>query len=401
MTIHRKFLAIAIAILLLQIIVSTADAQNAGSDESPERSKATAGLSKEVARAIAVGEISVKLSPVSPDRTRRLSWSPKGAAVTLLEADDAWYGKIQLASKSVAVKFNKPREIGRDATLAIDANSNGKFEPNESSTIKASLSRGKYWYSSATNIKLPFTIGQKRDYPISLWYIEDPEESGTRPVLRWSRRGWHEGQFKFLGATCTALVSDRAMDGVFNARDSWGLGKTAAEARSTQQSTAAIGKHNWLNGVAFQVVSIDRNGATMTIRAFDLGMTEAQDRKRQDPYASDREYARAKKPVQFTSDLDAALAAAKRDNKQVLVDFVTTWCGPCRVMDQLVYTAQPVVELQDATLFVKLDGDEEKELRKKYAVRAYPTLILLAPDGQVRKTAVGYQSVAKLLKMLK
>ena len=70
-------------------------------------------------------------------------------------------------------------------------------------------------------------------------------------------------------------------------------------------------------------------------------------------------------------------------------------------MDQLVYTAKPVVEKANEFLFVKLDGDEQRELKDKYDVKAFPTLILLDSDGEVIRKAVGYQSVQKLLEFLK
>ncbi len=95
------------------------------------------------------------------------------------------------------------------------------------------------------------------------------------------------------------------------------------------------------------------------------------------------------------------MARAKTENRRVVVDFETTWCGPCKVMDQLVYSAQPVTEQAGSFVFLKLDGDEQKELKEKYQVAAFPTLILLEPDGTVIRKSVGYQGVAEFLEFLK
>ena len=205
---------------------------------------------------------------------------------------------------------------------------------------------------------MPFKKGLPRPYPIAIWFVEDPEAPDEEPVIRWSRRGWHEGTFKYGGSTCTLIITERDSDGLFTKSDAWGLGETADQAFSPRNSTNSIGKHAWLDGVAFQVVDLDESGQFITIRAFDPGMTEEEDRLAKDPYAKDRTYERAAQPVRFSSDLEAALKEAERSDQRVLVDFVTTWCGPCKVMDDLVYTAKPVVEAanNNKTIFVKLDG---------------------------------------------
>ena len=110
---------------------------------------------------------------------------------------------------------------------------------------------------------------------------------------------------------------------------------------------------------------------------------------------------RAAKPLAFGGDLAAALATAKQDKKRVFIDFQTTWCGPCRQMEQMVYTAAAVVTAADGVIAVKLDGDEQRELVKSYGVAAYPTMLLLDQDGNELKRAVGYRSVAAMVEFFK
>jgi thiol-disulfide isomerase/thioredoxin len=87
----------------------------------------------------------------------------------------------------------------------------------------------------------------------------------------------------------------------------------------------------------------------------------------------------------------------------VFVDFETTWCGPCKQMDQWVYTAHDVVAAATDTgvRAVKLDGDVERDLVKKYEVKGYPTLLLLDGTGAVVRRATGYQSVAAMARFLR
>jgi hypothetical protein len=48
---------------------------------------------------------------------------------------------------------------------------------------------------------------------------------------------------------------------------------------------------------------------------------------------------------------------------------------------------------------VTLDGEkgEGALLAKKYELHAYPTMLFIQPDGQVKAEAVGYQTPRKLL----
>lgn len=356
--------------------------------------------SEDLRAAMAVGEIKVTLSPRLPtEELRGVRWSPKGTKVSLLNDNGVLKGELVIgdfAPRSLTLEIEK--SLGGDAVFALDVDGDGKMSSSETTTISANLRRGKYWYSTKSLIELPFLAGKTRVYPFSVWYVHDPEEPNSEPVIRWSRNGWHEGTFELNGITCRALVTDANGDGVFSDADSWGLGASDGKA---YEAGSRLGKHNWLNGISFDVVDFDRNGRFVTIRAFDLGMTEEEDRRRQDPYAEDRSFPRAASAVQFIKEHDVALKKAKEEEKRVLVDFVTTWCGPCRVMDQLVYTSQPIAEKSSDIVFLKLDGDEQKELKEKYEVEAYPTLILLDQDGEVLRKAVGYQSVKKLLEFLK
>jgi thioredoxin-related protein len=50
---------------------------------------------------------------------------------------------------------------------------------------------------------------------------------------------------------------------------------------------------------------------------------------------------------------------------------------------------------------VKLDGDIEKALVKRFDVKAYPTMVVLDPAGAVIQQAVGYKSSAEMVAWIK
>jgi thiol:disulfide interchange protein len=71
--------------------------------------------------------------------------------------------------------------------------------------------------------------------------------------------------------------------------------------------------------------------------------------------------------------LDEAMAAAMASGKRVFLYFETDWCGPCKTMDQWIWTdAEVVAALQAGYVGVKLDGDIEKEHVRRYDVKGYP-----------------------------
>lgn len=87
------------------------------------------------------------------------------------------------------------------------------------------------------------------------------------------------------------------------------------------------------------------------------------------------------------------------DSKQpVLVDFYTTWCGPCKdmepVMGTLAYTGQ------DKLKIARVDCDKQKMLAERYEVTGYPTFVLFE-NGQVKDRSTGGRSLDEMRAWLK
>ncbi len=94
------------------------------------------------------------------------------------------------------------------------------------------------------------------------------------------------------------------------------------------------------------------------------------------------------------SDLpfDAACSEAAKSNKIVLVDFYTTWCGPCKLLDKNTWTDAAVQKLlSEKTVALRVDAEKETALAKKYKIEGYPTILLVKPDGAEIDRLVGYR----------
>ncbi len=72
----------------------------------------------------------------------------------------------------------------------------------------------------------------------------------------------------------------------------------------------------------------------------------------------------------------------------VLVDFYADWCGPCKMMGQ-------VLEEMENVNILKVNTDEFDELSSKYGIMSIPTIILFKDGKEIAKN-VGLLSKAEL-----
>jgi thioredoxin-related protein len=97
-----------------------------------------------------------------------------------------------------------------------------------------------------------------------------------------------------------------------------------------------------------------------------------------------------------SSNFNDALKTAKEENKRVIVDVYTNWCGWCKKMDADAYGNKKIKNLiKKNFVFVKLNAESENKLKyngKEYSeadlayqfqVTGYPTTVFLEPDGKV------------------
>ena len=97
--------------------------------------------------------------------------------------------------------------------------------------------------------------------------------------------------------------------------------------------------------------------------------------------------------------LDQARQAASESGKKlVLVDVYTTWCAPCKKLDETTWKDPRVLEwLTREAVCLKVDAEKDEPLAEKYRIKAYPTLLLLRPDGSEIDRLVGYRDAPTFL----
>jgi thiol-disulfide isomerase/thioredoxin len=222
------------------------------------------------------------------------------------------------------------------------------------------------------------------------------------PVIRFSRDGWMEGTLTLDGVDAVMLVTESEMDGVYGTDDAWALASRDSVSDIFQSGySRSLEEHAWLFEAAYRVVRIDPSGRKAFVVSFDPGMTRAEEIAMNDDLAVDRNAPRSGRTVAFLHDFEEAEAAARGQGKPLFVDFETTWCGPCKIMDEWVYTADGVVDAAQSVVAVKVDGDERLDLKDRFVVTGFPTMILLDAKGEELVRASGYVNVADMTDFLK
>ena len=95
---------------------------------------------------------------------------------------------------------------------------------------------------------------------------------------------------------------------------------------------------------------------------------------------------------------DEASQKAAQAGKIVFVDFYTTWCGPCRLMDKTTWTNDEVIRLlQEKTVPIQVDAEKETKLAERYHIEGYPTMLLLKPEGTELDRFLGYRDAKTFL----
>ncbi len=113
--------------------------------------------------------------------------------------------------------------------------------------------------------------------------------------------------------------------------------------------------------------------------------------------------------VQWLS-FDAAVAKAQKENKHLVVDVYTNWCGWCKVMDRQTYGNTEVADyLTENFALAKVNGESaarlmwqgrslsEREFAKAVGVSGYPSTFFMKPNAELLGGVAGYIKAPDML----
>lgn len=94
-------------------------------------------------------------------------------------------------------------------------------------------------------------------------------------------------------------------------------------------------------------------------------------------------------PEEAKSEIDEALAAAKKDHKRVILIFGGNWCYDCHVLDATFHSKEfaPIVNANYHVVHINVGNvDVNLDLAAKYQIplnKGVPSLAILDPDGKL------------------
>ncbi|MBR9922750.1 MAG: DUF255 domain-containing protein [Bacteroidetes bacterium] len=130
----------------------------------------------------------------------------------------------------------------------------------------------------------------------------------------------------------------------------------------------------------------------ISILALSVAACNGTKKTPQDPFPTDD-----KGPKSAVDFIDAemlmpVLAQAKEEGKLIFLDVYTTWCLPCKLMDEEVFPNKEIGNFMNKH-FINMKVDAEKgngvNLAAIYEVKVFPTLLFLSPDGRVLQRKEG------------
>lgn len=97
-------------------------------------------------------------------------------------------------------------------------------------------------------------------------------------------------------------------------------------------------------------------------------------------------------------DYKQALVKAEEENKVIMMDFTTDWCGACRMLENDTFSKEKVKTfLKNKVVAIQVDADKSPALTSKYNVTGFPTMVFVNSTGDEVGRIKGYRDAGTFL----
>jgi len=107
--------------------------------------------------------------------------------------------------------------------------------------------------------------------------------------------------------------------------------------------------------------------------------------------------------IAWMTDLNAALQKAEAENKPIMIDFMATWCPPCKAMEDSTFNQSAIIERSLHFVTLRIDVDKQPEVAKTYKSNAQkyggigiPNILFMTPDQKTVAHPIGYLSPERM-----
>jgi thiol-disulfide isomerase/thioredoxin len=381
--------------------------------------------------------VRVELAYAAPGSGPAPNFSPKGTQIPLsvldpktpLPADAVINSHVLARTGTIKVGPGQQSWVTLIATadpahpadftrLYLDRNRNGNYEDDGPAVTAEPIQneKTKAWWTShkAIELSLPYAGGaQPEPYLVNFWSVRDDAAGTTAEpaqVLRYSVGSWRSGSTTINGTNALVAAMDGDNNAIFDKADRWSVLEAGAPDAAKLVLSHAEARETtrlmYVNGGGREQVlefrSFAPDGRWIEFAVVDRMSTKKADRAADDVLAVERNRPRATTPFAWSQEFAAALSQSKKQNRKLVIDFEATWCGPCKTMDEWIWTDAEVAGILTAGFVgVKIDGDLHKELADRLKVTGYPTMIVLNPNGTESHRFSGYLNSADAIAFLK
>ncbi len=81
------------------------------------------------------------------------------------------------------------------------------------------------------------------------------------------------------------------------------------------------------------------------------------------------------------------------NNKNVIIDFYASWCGPCKMLAPII---ENIATTAENVKIVKVDVDESDELASLFGIQSIPTVVYIK-DKKLEKRELGFKTKEQIL----
>ncbi len=105
--------------------------------------------------------------------------------------------------------------------------------------------------------------------------------------------------------------------------------------------------------------------------------------------------------AKWETSVQTAFAKAKQEGKPIFIDVYADWCAYCKTLKKEIYPRKDVQAELSKFVLLALDGDRFPNLKRKYNVTGYPTLLFLDRNGSLTEKIAGMPDSKMVIKTLK
>ncbi len=104
----------------------------------------------------------------------------------------------------------------------------------------------------------------------------------------------------------------------------------------------------------------------------------------------------------WQSSFEEAEQIAQRQQVPLLLHFHAAWCGPCKKMEQQVFSSPSVQRaLQEGLVAVQVETSARPDIAQQFGATTIPRDVVIYPDGKIETLGVGFVPQSSYLAILR